>query len=177
MRGRWARGLLLATLAAFSAGALAPALAPGAANAAAGEWLEEFIERPAADGGDIRYAILFGENGQSLQLGCVRNRIERVLIGFPTGAGGVSAPIARAPQAEYSFDNEAYEAADWPLFEAGSIEVPRGAQSAAITRRIMTSLRFKVRAQGTDGQWHEADFNVVGGQQLLAEMLDACGVR
>ena len=171
MTGRLARGLLLAALAAFSAGTLAPNTVQAA------EWLEEFIERPEADGGDIRYAILFGDNGQSLQLGCVRNRIERVLIGFPAGGGGVAAPIARTPKVEYSFDNEAYESADWPLFEAGSIEVPRGAQSSAITRRIMRSLRFKVRANATDGQWIEADFNVLGGQQILTDMLDACGLN
>jgi len=173
MTRRLTRGLLLAVLAAFGA----VALGQTNARAATGEWVQEFIERPAEDGGDIRYAILFEENQQSLQLGCVRNRIERVLIGFPTSAGGVAAPIAREPEVEYSFDNEAFEPADWPLFEAGSIEVPRGAKSSAITRRIMTSLRFKVRASGRDGQWYEADFNVVGGQQLLADMLDACGIK
>ena len=41
----------------------------------------------------------------------------------------------------------------------------------------MTSLRFKVRASTPDDRWIEADFNVVGGQQILADMLDACGIK
>ncbi|MGF1611247.1 MAG: hypothetical protein ACFCUQ_17730 [Kiloniellales bacterium] len=160
---------------ALLAGATAMA-APALAQGMGGEWLVEFRERPAADGGDIRYAIFNKPGGAVLQLGCTPNRIERVLIRFASN-GGPTPNLPRDPAVQYAFDNEAFESADWPLFEAGSIEVPRGGKSSAITRRVMSSLRFQVRAQAMDGQWHEADFNVAGGHQLLRDMLDQCGIR
>jgi hypothetical protein len=150
--------------------------APALAQDMSGEWLTEFRERPAAEGGDIRYAIFTQPGGAALQLGCTPNRIERVLIGF-AGNGGAPPSLPQDPAVQYSFDNDAFESADWPLFEAGSIEVPRGGKSSAVTRRVMSSLRFQVRAQAANGQWAEVDFHVAGGHQLLHDMLEQCGIR
>lgn len=165
---------LLAGL-ALLAGAMATA-APALAQDTSGEWLTEFRERAPAEGGDIRYAFLSKSDGSTLQLGCTPHRIERVLIRFPSD-GGSPPPLPQAPAVQYSFDNEAFQTADWPLFEAGSIEVPRGSKSASITRRVMSSLRFQVRAQGMDGKSYEVDFHLAGGHDLLQDMLKQCGVE
>ena len=148
--------------------------APAAAQTQ-GRWIEEFTERPADWGGDIRYAILDLPEGQALQLGCTPNRIERILIVFGQDQG-VPAPIAPDPEVRYSIDGEPMQDRDWPLFEAGSIEVPRGAESARITRRLTTATNFRVEARRGDGGWEVADFDLLGVDRVLPQMLQACGV-
>ena len=142
----------------------------------AGRWIEEFTERPAEWGGDIRYAILDLPNGASLQLGCTPNRIERILIVFRKEQG-LPARIAPSPDVRYSIDGEAMQATEWPLFEAGSIEVPRGAVSAEITRRLQSATNLRVEASRGDGGAEVADFDLAGIEAVLPPMLQACNVQ
>lgn len=154
------------------------ALAFGNAAAAqtAGKWSEEFTERPAEWGGDIRYALLETSTGSSLRLGCTPNRIERVLVVF--GAeGGQPAPIGQAPIVRYSIDGEPLLTTDWPLFESGSIEVPRGAESAEITQLLTTARTFRVEANRLDGGWQVAEFDLIGIEWVVIPMLEACGIK
>ena len=150
-------------------------LAAPAAAQTQGRWIEEFTERPAEWGGDIRYAMLDLPGGQTLQLGCTPNRIERILVVFRQDQG-IPAPIAPSPEVRYSIDGEPMETRDWPLFEAGSVEVPRGAESARITRRLTSATNFRVEARRGDGSWEVADFDLLGIEQVLPQMLQACGV-
>lgn len=158
--------LLLATL-AFGSAAMAQT---------AGRWIEEFTERPAEWGGDIRYAILDLPGGQTLQLGCTPNRIERILIVFGQDQG-IPAPIAPSPNVRYSIDGEPMQDTDWRLFEAGSVEAPRGAESAEITRRLQSATNFRVEASRADGGWQVADFDLAGIERVLPPMLQACNVQ
>ncbi len=139
-------------------------------------WIEEFSERPEEWGGDIRYAILDMPGRQRLQVGCVRNRIEKVLIVFP-GEGTAPAPLAAQPTVRYAFDREDLGSADWTLFEQGTIQVPRGAASSQITRRIATASRFVVQATTPNGTWLTAEFDLAGNEQVVPKMLAACGVE
>ncbi|MCG8354474.1 MAG: hypothetical protein MI920_02785 [Kiloniellales bacterium] len=147
----------------------------GAATAQGPQWIEEFTERPEEWGGDIHYAILDMPNRQALQVGCVRNRIEKVLVVFPQDRG-VPAPLAPEPQVRYAFDNEDLQTTDWPLFEVGSIQVPRGGESSRITRRIATASRLVVQATTPDGTWVTADFDLAGNERVIPKMLEACGI-
>ena len=140
-----------------------------------GGWLQEFTERPAEWGGDIRYAILEAGAGQTLQLGCTPNRIERILIVFRQEQG-VPAPLAPSPEVRYAIDGGAMQQADWRLFEAGSIEVPRGAESARLTRQLAKSSRLRVEASRSDGGWMAADFDLSDIAQVVPPMLQACGL-
>lgn len=158
---------MLAAVASLSGGVLAQG---------APDWLAEFRERPADEGGDIRYLTLDLAANGALQMGCVRNRIEKVLIYFPA-FGGSTAPLPPNPQVEYSFDNEPMQAANWPLFESGAIVVPRGSEANKVVRRMTTAVQFNVRATGSDGAWYNADFTVANGQQLLKDMLQACNIN
>ena len=141
-----------------------------------GRWLEEFTERRAEWGGDIRYAILDAGQGQSLQLGCTANRIERVLIVFRQSQG-IPAPVAPSPDVRYAVDGGAMQASDGRLFEPGSIEIPRGAESARLTRLLAKASRFRVEASRGDGGWLAADFDLSGIEQILPPMLEACGIK
>ncbi len=161
----------------FAAAGLVFLLAGTAAAQGMGpRWVEEFSERPEEWGGDIRYAILDMPGRQRLQVGCVRNRIEKVLVVFP-GVGTAAAPLAAQPSVRYAFDREDLQSADWPLFEQGTIQVPRGAQSSQITRRIGTASRFVVQATTPDGGWLTAEFDLAGNDQVVPKMLAACGVE
>ncbi len=140
------------------------------------EWIEEFTDRPEEWGGDIHYAILDMPGRQALQVGCVRNRIEKVLVVFPE-VNNALAPIAENPQVRYAFDNEAMQSANWPLFEEGTIEVPRGAQSSRITRRIAAAERFEVQANAQDGSTLTAEFELLDSEVIVPKMLGACGIR
>ena len=143
---------------------------------AAGRWLQEFTERRAEWGGDIRYAILDAGQGQSLQLGCTTKRIERVLIVFRQDQG-VPAALAPSPDIRYALDGGAMHEADWRLFEAGSLEVPRGAESARLTRQLAEAERLRVEASRSDGGWAVADFDLSGIGQIVPPMLQACGLE
>ncbi len=158
----------MASLILFSAAAFAQVTGP--------QWIEEFTERPPEWGGDIRYSFLDMPGRQALKVGCVRNRIERVLIVFPE-VNNALAPIADNPQVRYAFDNEAMQATDWPLFEEGSIEVPRGGQSSRITRRIAAAERFVVQANARDGSTLTAEFDLLDSELIVPKMLGACGIR
>lgn len=142
----------------------------------AGRWLEEFTERPAEWGGSIRYAILDAGRGETLQLGCTANRIERVLVVFRQSQG-VPAPVAPSPDVRYAIDGGAMQPSDGRLFEPGSIEVPRGAESARLTKKLAKASRFRVEASRGDGGWMAADFDLSGIERVLPRMLDACGVE
>lgn len=169
--------MLRATVLLLAGLALSGTALTGKAEAqTAGRWIEEFTERPAEWGGDIRYAILDLPGGQSLQLGCTPNRIERVLIVFQQDQG-VPAPIAPSPAVRYSIDGEPMQEGDWRLFEAGSVEVPRGAESARITRRLQSATNFRVEATRGDGGWAVADFDLAGIEGVLPAMLQACNVQ
>ena len=140
------------------------------------QWIEEFTERPEEWGGDIRYAFLDMPGRQSLKVGCVRNRIERVLIVFPE-VNNALAPLAANPQVRYAFDNEDLQPADWPLFEQGSIVVPRGGQSSRIARRIGVADRFIVQATMADGNWLTAEFDLIDSENYVPKMFAACGIQ
>ena len=141
----------------------------------ADRWLQEFTERPAEWGGDIRYAMLTEADGQTLQLGCTANRIERILVVFRQDQG-IPAPIAPSPDVRYAIDGGALQATDWRLFEAGSIEVPRGAESSRLTKQLVAASRLRIEASRGDGGWEVADFDLSGIRQVLPPMLQACGV-
>ena len=161
-------------LAAFGIAVLlgGTALAQGTAP----RWSEEFFERPRDWGGDMWSSTLFMPGGQRLRVACTPNRVERVMIVFPR-AGSEPAPLAATPQVRYAFDNDDLRSAEWPLFERGSIEVPRGAESARITRRIAETSRFLVQATSADGTWLTAEFELAGSGQLVPKMLASCGVQ
>ena len=146
------------------------------APAWAGTWKQELIRRPAEDGGDIRYAILYAANQSTLQIGCTANRIERVLIVFPL-KNGITAPIAQQPEARYAFDGADPKATDWPLFEPGTVAVPRGGQSSRFTRTIGQSQRLQVTAKGFDGSLLTADFDLSGAAAVVDGLLGDCGIR
>ena len=139
-------------------------------------WIEDFSERPEEWGGDIRYAILDMPGRQRLQVGCVRNRIEKVLVVFP-GEGTAPAPLAAQPSVRYAFDREDLQSADWPLFEQGTIQVPRGGESSRITRRVATASRLVVQATTPNGNWLTAEFDLAGNDRVVPKMLAACGVE
>ncbi len=157
-----------AALVLFAAAAGAQVMGP--------EWIEEFTDRPEEWGGDIHYAILDMPGRQALQVGCVRNRIEKVLVVFPE-VNNALAPLAESPQVRYAFDNESMQSADWPLFEEGTIEVPRGGQSSRITRRIAAADRFVVQASARDGSTLTAEFDLLDSEVIVPKMLGACGIR
>lgn len=142
----------------------------------AGSWKQELIRRPAEDGGDVRYAILYEAGNSTLQIGCTANRIERVLIVFPL-KDGVTAPIAQQPEASYAFDDEDAKATDWPLFEPGTVAVPRGSQSSRITRKIGDAQRLRVTAKGYGGAPLTASFDLSGAGPVVDSLLGDCGIR
>lgn len=170
-----ARSGLLAVLVLATA-FWAAALSAAASAQAAGRWLQEFTERRAEWGGDIRYAILDAGQGQSLQLGCTPNRIERILVVFPQ-TQGVPAALAPSPEVRYAIDGGAMQPADWRLFEAGSLEVPRGGESARLTRQLAAASRLRVEAGRGDGGWTVADFDLSGIAAVVPPMLQACGLE
>lgn len=139
-------------------------------------WRQEFIERRAEWGGDIRYASLELPNGQRLQVGCVRNRIERVLIRFPSD-GGVSPVLPDNPRVTYAFDGDAPAPAQWKVFERGTLEVPRGGESSRVTKRIAQSQRLVVRSEALGGAIVVADFDLAGSDSMILPMLAACEIK
>jgi len=159
----------------FALGALLVGLAT-AAQAQSGGWQTEFAERPADWGGDIHYAVLRQADQGVLQVGCVRNRIERVLVTFAQ-PGGAPVNLPAEPQVFYAFDGGALEPGAWPLFEPGAIEVPRGAESARITRQIAQSSRLVVQASTSDGGTVSADFDLSGSDAVIPPMLQSCGMQ
>ena len=164
----WSRLVLVSLL------LVVPGLA--AAQGTALNWREEFTDRPAEWGGDIRYASLELPNGQRLQVGCVRNRIERILIRFPTD-GGVSPVLPESPRVTYAFDQDAPAPAQWPMFERGTLEVPRGAESARVTKRIAQARRLVVRSEVIGGKIAVADFDLAGSDSVILPMLAACEIQ
>ena len=140
-----------------------------------GRWLQEFTQRPAEWGGDIRYALLDAGSGQTLQLGCTANRIERVLVVFRQDQG-VPAPISPSPDVRYAVDGGPLQDSGGRLFEAGAVEIPRGSESAALTKSLAGATRLRVEATRGDGAWMAADFDLTGIDRVLPAMLTACGI-
>lgn len=163
------RRIATALLAGLALGTAAVAQTPG-------KWTEEFTRRPLDWGGDIRYLKLEMPGGQILRLGCTANRIERILVVFARD-GNNPAPIDPIPIVRYAIDEEPLQNADWPLFESGSIEVPRGTESTEMTLLLTTARRFRVEATRVDGRWEAAEFDLIGIEWMMRPMLEACGIE